>query len=293
MINFNSGGEALTALLGGHVHATLGNPLEFMGHLQSGAVRAIGVFRDSASPAAQCADHEGAGHQCAQLPDVARRRRAERRAGRAAKYWEGVMAKVVASPQFKAYLKDNAAAEAPIAGAEFVKFLGDQDKPLPRPARQVVRPGDEIGSTGRAGTRRFFVRCSAACGSRPRPACPCGRASRRSRDSCRSWYGIALFALAVAILARLYLAKTTQRQEEEPIGKPLVRARRARRRDRRPRPDRLRPVGVPAAARSCSPWSSACRCCARSLVAAGVTAVLFLIFRTWLRVPLPLGPLGI
>jgi putative tricarboxylic transport membrane protein len=29
------------------------------------------------------------------------------------------------------------------------------------------------------------------------------------------------------------------------------------------------------------------------LVAAGVTAVLFLIFRTWLKVPLPSGPLGI
>jgi hypothetical protein len=33
---------------------------------------------------------------------------------------------------------------------------------------------------------------------------------------------------------------------------------------------------------------------ARSVVvAAGVTAVLFLIFRTWLKVPLPSGPLGI
>jgi putative tricarboxylic transport membrane protein len=35
---------------------------------------------------------------------------------------------VTASPQFKAYLKDNAASEAPIAGANFVKFLDDQDK---------------------------------------------------------------------------------------------------------------------------------------------------------------------
>jgi len=46
----------------------------------------------------------------------------------AAKYWEGVMAKVVASPQFKAYLKDNAAAEATIAGAEFEKFLATQER---------------------------------------------------------------------------------------------------------------------------------------------------------------------
>jgi len=34
----------------------------------------------------------------------------------------------VASPQFKAYLKDNAASEAPIAGAQFEKFLATQER---------------------------------------------------------------------------------------------------------------------------------------------------------------------
>src|SRR5688572_31714989 len=33
-VSFDSGGEALTALLGGHVQASMGNPLEFMGQLQ-------------------------------------------------------------------------------------------------------------------------------------------------------------------------------------------------------------------------------------------------------------------
>ncbi len=47
IVNFNSGGEALTQLLGGHVHASIGNPLEFMGHLQSKAVRALGVVRET------------------------------------------------------------------------------------------------------------------------------------------------------------------------------------------------------------------------------------------------------
>ena len=32
------------------------------------------------------------------------------------------------SPQFKAYLKDNAASEAPIAGAAFEKFLANQER---------------------------------------------------------------------------------------------------------------------------------------------------------------------
>ncbi|MEX0752556.1 MAG: tripartite tricarboxylate transporter substrate binding protein [Xanthobacteraceae bacterium] len=128
-VNFNSGGEALTALLGGHVHASLGNPLEFMGHLKSGSVRAIGVFRDT---------------RFTLLPDVPTMKEQGINAPNfqmwrgigvpkdappeAAKYWEGVMVKVAASPQFKAYLKDNVASEAPIPGAAFEKFLADQEK---------------------------------------------------------------------------------------------------------------------------------------------------------------------
>ena len=50
-VSFNSGGEALTALLGGHVHASLGNPLEFMGHLQVGhGARASACSATTASP---------------------------------------------------------------------------------------------------------------------------------------------------------------------------------------------------------------------------------------------------
>jgi len=129
MINFNSGGEALTALLGGHVHASLGNPLEFMGHLKSGAVRAIGVFRDTrftALPDVPTMKEQGINAPNFQMwRGVAIPKDAP---PEAAKYWEGVMAKVVAAPQFKAYLKDNVASEAPIAGANFEKFLADQEK---------------------------------------------------------------------------------------------------------------------------------------------------------------------
>jgi putative tricarboxylic transport membrane protein len=129
IVSFNSGGEALTALLGGHVHATLGNPLEFMGHLQKGAVRAIGVFRDSRFtllPNVPTMKEQGISAPNFQMwRGVAVPKGVP---GDAAKYWEGVMAKVVASPQFKAYLKDNAASEAPIAGAQFEKFLATQER---------------------------------------------------------------------------------------------------------------------------------------------------------------------
>jgi putative tricarboxylic transport membrane protein len=129
MINFNSGGEALTALLGGHVHASIGNPLEFMGHLKSGGIRAIGVFRDN---------------RFTELPDVPTMKEQGITApnfqmwrgvavpkgapGEAVRYWEAIMQKVAASPQFRAYLRDNVASEAPIAGQAFEKFLAEQDR---------------------------------------------------------------------------------------------------------------------------------------------------------------------
>lgn len=128
-INLNSGGEALTQLLGGHVQASMGNPLEFMGHLQSRQVRALGVFRDTRFTA---------------LPDVATMKEQGFDAPNfqmwrgmaiprgapddAARYWEGVFARVVASPQFKAYIQENIASEAPIPGARFATFLEEQEK---------------------------------------------------------------------------------------------------------------------------------------------------------------------
>jgi putative tricarboxylic transport membrane protein len=129
MINFNSGGEALTALLGGHVNASIGNPLEFMGHLKSGSIRAIGVFRDTRFP---------------ELPDVPTMKEQGINATNfqmwrgvampkgapdpAVQYWSGVIAKAVAAPQYKAYIRENFASEAPIAGQAFETFIADQER---------------------------------------------------------------------------------------------------------------------------------------------------------------------
>lgn len=129
MINFNSGGEALTALLGGHVHASIGNPLEFMGHLKSGGIRAIGVFRDTRF--AEMPDVPTMKEQGINAPNFQMWRGVAVPKGApepAAKYWQGVMEKVVASPQYKAYIKENVASEAPIGGQAFEKFLSDQER---------------------------------------------------------------------------------------------------------------------------------------------------------------------
>ena len=105
------------------------------------------------------------------------------------------------------------------------------------------------------------------------------------------WYGVTLAGLAAAIVARIFLEKEKQRVEE-PVGKALV------------------VIAVLAATIvgfsliGFAPsvfllllvlFTAVERLpVVRSIaVAAAVTALLFLIFRTWLGVPLPVGPLGI
>jgi len=129
VINFNSGGEALTQLLGGHVRACLGNPLEFMGHLESKAVRALGVFRETRfdiMPQVPTMKEQGISAPPFQMwRGVAMPKGAP---DDAARYWEGVIAKVVATPAFKTYIKDNAATDALISGEAFARFVADQEK---------------------------------------------------------------------------------------------------------------------------------------------------------------------
>jgi putative tricarboxylic transport membrane protein len=128
-VSFNSGGEALTALLGGHVQASMGNPLEFMGQLQAGKVRALGVVRDKRFPGLQDVptfQEQGITTPNFQMwrgiaipkdaPDAAR------------VYWEGIMTKVNDSAAMKKYYADNVAQAASIPGKQFNEFLARQEK---------------------------------------------------------------------------------------------------------------------------------------------------------------------
>ncbi|HEX2334810.1 MAG TPA: tripartite tricarboxylate transporter substrate binding protein [Burkholderiales bacterium] len=128
-VSFNSGGEALTALLGGHVQASMGNPLEFMGQLQAGKVRALGVVRDQRFPGLKDVptfQEQGIKTPNFQMwrgiaipkdaPDAARA------------YWEGVMTRVNNSATMKKYYEDNVAQAASIPGKQFNEFLARQEK---------------------------------------------------------------------------------------------------------------------------------------------------------------------
>ncbi|MGH8691032.1 MAG: tripartite tricarboxylate transporter substrate binding protein [Burkholderiales bacterium] len=129
IVSFNSGGEALTALLGGHVQASMGNPLEFMGQLQAKKVRALGVVRDTRFPG--MSDVPTLKEQGISTPNFQMWRgiAIPKDAPDAARvYWEGVMTKVNASKAMQQYYKDNVAQSASIAGKQFDAFLERQEK---------------------------------------------------------------------------------------------------------------------------------------------------------------------
>jgi putative tricarboxylic transport membrane protein len=128
-VSFNSGGEALTALLGGHVQASMGNPLEFMGQLQGGKIRALGVVRDKRFPGLK--DVPTFQEQGIKTPNFQMWRgiAIPKGAPEAARvYWEGVMTKVNNSPQMKKYYEDNVGQAASIPGKKFEAFLAQQEK---------------------------------------------------------------------------------------------------------------------------------------------------------------------
>ena len=105
------------------------------------------------------------------------------------------------------------------------------------------------------------------------------------------WYGIILIGLTVAVLVNLFVTNEGAKAED-PIGKPLiVLAIFAA------TIFGLEPMGFGPAVFLMLLFMFAMiehrPIIPSVLVAGGTTAVLFLVFRTWLKVTLPIGPLGI
>lgn len=129
IVRFNSGGEILTALLGGHVDVASGNPLEFMGQIEAGAVRPVGVFRPSrfdAFPNVPTLKEQGIETTPFQMwRGVAMPKGAP---AEAVAYWQGIMGKVAQTKAFKDYITSNVATLHVLPGRDFAGFLEQQEK---------------------------------------------------------------------------------------------------------------------------------------------------------------------
>lgn len=127
-VRFDSGGEILTALLGGHVDLAAGNPLEYMGHLESGDVKALGLYRPTrfdALPEVPTMEEQGIKVTPFQMwRGIAMPKEAPQEA---ADYWADVMLQVGKSDAFMDYIKSNVATPNVLTGNEFVGFLEKQE----------------------------------------------------------------------------------------------------------------------------------------------------------------------
>jgi len=122
-VSFNKQGELITALLSNSLDAAMSNPGEVLGLLQSGDMRAL-AFSGKATPAAL-----GKVPTFAELgydigislprglvlpPDVPKEAQA---------WWIGTMKKVVATPEWKAYIDKQLLTENVLYGEDFRAFL--------------------------------------------------------------------------------------------------------------------------------------------------------------------------
>lgn len=123
IVAFKGGGEAATALLGGHVDLSFGNVQEQMGQIEGKKVRALATMTDKRIPF---------------LPDVPTMREegidavytqyrgfwaAPGFPDYAVKFWEDAFEKLMKSQGFKDYLKSNQAVESFRKHEEFKKYL--------------------------------------------------------------------------------------------------------------------------------------------------------------------------
>jgi len=130
-ISFNSGGNALTQLLGHHVQAVTGDISELKGQIEAGAVRPLAVLSDerlpgdiNAIPTAkeQGYDVVGANWRGFYVPGKA--------SDEAFSYWQDTLDQLYASDEWKAAMESNGLAPFHMSGNAFNDFVNKQIKDL-------------------------------------------------------------------------------------------------------------------------------------------------------------------
>ena len=136
-VPYKSGGEASVQLTGGHVDSHTNNPSESVGHWQAGQVRPLCVFasqRMASGPKVTATQNwadiptckeQGAGIEAYQMPRTILLPPGTPK--EAVEFWAGVFKKVTETPEWKEYLVKTAQTGRFMAGAEFDKFIAEDD----------------------------------------------------------------------------------------------------------------------------------------------------------------------
>jgi putative tricarboxylic transport membrane protein len=138
IVRFNSGAEALTALLGGHVDVAAGNPLEFLSQIKSGDVQPLGLFRNErheALPDVPTLKEQGLIVEPFQMwRGIAVPKNVP---PEAVAYWAGVFERAAKSPLVTTFIKDNLGTLDVRTGPDFVSFLNQREADY----RNLLQPG--------------------------------------------------------------------------------------------------------------------------------------------------------
>jgi len=130
-VPFKGGGEVCVNLVGKHVDSTVNNPIECVSHWKAGRVRPLAVFDAGRIPEPEWKEiptvKEALGSDIEYLmlrgifgaPDMPKD---------AVEWYAAFLKKVYETPDFKEYMKQGALKPAFATGAEYVKWLEENDK---------------------------------------------------------------------------------------------------------------------------------------------------------------------
>ncbi|HEY2987784.1 MAG TPA: tripartite tricarboxylate transporter substrate binding protein [Candidatus Binatia bacterium] len=130
-VPFKGGGEVCVNLVGKHIDSTVNNPAECVSHWKNKSVRPLGVFDTARIPVGDWKSiptiKEALGSDINYLmlrgifgaPDMPKE---------AVEWYVGFLKKVYDTPDFQKYLEDNALKPAFASGAEYVKWVEENEK---------------------------------------------------------------------------------------------------------------------------------------------------------------------
>jgi putative tricarboxylic transport membrane protein len=131
-VAFPSGGEAVTALLGGHVDLVIGQPADMSGHLRGGTLRALASFSEArltGHPQVPTLRETGVSAQVSRgtvrgivaPPDFSKT---------ALQYWEDILRKLTLTQAYQQFSSEIELFPKFLPGAEFRQFLDEESDTL-------------------------------------------------------------------------------------------------------------------------------------------------------------------